>query len=91
MNEAVKKEFRVAFSKDVQPVWFRIVKWTIFLAISWRLWGTKWFKFWLGGISIAALTAHFTWRYKTRGWTQPWGGWDDVKAAQGRPSQTVSQ
>jgi hypothetical protein len=26
------------------------------------------------------LTLHFIWRWKTKGWTQPWGGWNDLEA-----------
>src|SRR5215211_3664865 len=30
------------------------------------------------------LGAHFFYRYMTRGWTEPWGGWNDVEAARPR-------
>ncbi len=77
--QAIRKELRVAFSKDAQPIWFRIAKWVIFLAVSRRLYGTKWFRGWISGGLIAGFTVHFVYRWKTRGWTRPWGGWDDVK------------
>ena len=31
MNAAIRREFRVAFSRRAQPAWFRIVKWTCIL------------------------------------------------------------
>ena len=77
MNETLKREFRVAFSKKAQPVWFRIVKWVVFIGVSAALWRTPYFGWWLVGITLAGLTVHFVWRWKTKGWTQPWGGWDD--------------
>ena len=29
MNETIRRELQVAFSKKAQPVWFRIAKWVI--------------------------------------------------------------
>jgi hypothetical protein len=75
---AIKKELRVAFSRGTQPVWFRIAKWVIFVAVSKRLHGTRWFRAWILGGVLAGLTLHFVYRWKTRGWTEPWGGWDDI-------------
>ena len=34
--------------------------------------------------SRAAIGLHLLWRYKTKVWTQPWRGWDDVDAVRGR-------
>ncbi len=76
---AIKRELRVAFSKDAQPVWFRVAKWVIFLAVSRRLYGTRWFRSWISGGVLAGLTVHFVYRWKTRGWTRPWGGWADIR------------
>jgi hypothetical protein len=48
------------------------------MAVSKRLRGTRWFRVWaLGGV-LAGLTLHFIYRWKTRGWTEPWGGWADI-------------
>lgn len=58
--------------------WFRIAKWVIFLTVSRRLYGTRWFRVWISGGLIAGLTVHFVYRWKTQGWTRPWGGWDGV-------------
>jgi hypothetical protein len=76
--DAVKKELKVAFSRDAQPLWFRIAKWVIFMAASNRLRGTRWFRVWTLGVVLAGLTLHFIYRWKTRGWTEPWGGWADI-------------
>lgn len=73
---------RVAFSKRAQPVWFRIVKWIVAIAISVWLWPTPFFWWWLAGAFAFSLAVHAFWRWKTRGWTQPWGGWNDVETAQ---------
>jgi hypothetical protein len=76
--DAIKKELRVAFSRDTQPVWFRMAKWGIFVVVSKRLHGMRWFRAWTFGSVLAGLTLHFVYRWKTRGWTEPWGGWDDI-------------
>ena len=84
----VKRELRVAFSRHAQPVWFRITKWIVFLG------GARWlyrrtdhnprvFWRWVLGAPLAGLLLHSVYRYKTRGWTQPWGGWNDVATADG--------
>jgi hypothetical protein len=75
---AVKKELKVAFSRDAQPLWFRIAKWVIFMAVSKRLRGTRWFRVRTLGVVLAGLTLHSIYRWKTRGWTEPWGGWADI-------------
>jgi hypothetical protein len=76
----VKRELYVAFSKDVQPHWFRVIKWAIFLGVCAKFYRAKWFPFGLGGLLVAAFTLHFTYRWKTKGWTQAWGGWNDLDA-----------
>lgn len=82
MRETIERELRVAFSKKAQPVWFRIVKWTVFLGVSGALLSTKraWFWSWLLGTTLAGATVHTIWRWKTEGWTRPWGGWHDLEA-----------
>jgi hypothetical protein len=76
--DVIRKELKVTFSRDAQPLWFRIAKWVIFMAVSTRLRGTRWFRVWaLGGVPTG-LTLHFFYRWKTRGWTEPWGGWADI-------------
>lgn len=80
-GDLIRREVRVATSLRAQPKWFRIVKWVVIITVSVSLWRTPYFWGWLlGGLAIA-LTLHGFWRWKTRGWTQPWGGWDDMEAA----------
>lgn len=80
MKETLRREARVAFSKKAQPVWFRVVKWVLFLGITAALFRTGYFWYWLAGISVIALGLHLFYRWKTHGWTQPYGMWDDVEA-----------
>jgi hypothetical protein len=80
LNQALRREMRVAFSRTAQPPWGRVLKWTIFVGISVMLWRTAYFWWWILGLPGVGLIVHFFWRWKTRGWTQPWRGWDDVKA-----------
>jgi hypothetical protein len=78
---AIRRELRVAFSTRAQPLWFRALKWGVFLAIARRLRGTRWLAVWIGGGAGAGLAVHLLYRWKTEGWTRPWGGWDDLAAA----------
>ena len=43
MKKTIKREFKVAFSKETQPIWFRITKWIVFIGLAYLLYGTKWF------------------------------------------------
>lgn len=87
MREAIERELRVAFSKQAQPAWFRVVKWTVFLGMCMRLRGTGRLRPWVLGMSIAGLSVHLFYRWKTETWTRPWGGWDDVGAGRGETPQ----
>jgi hypothetical protein len=78
---ALKREARVALSTRAQPAVFRILKWVIAVAVSTLLWRTPYFWWWIAGAIGLGVTVHFIWRWKTKGWTQPWGGWNDVDAA----------
>lgn len=89
LTQLHKRELGVAFSRHTQPAWFRITKWIVFLG------GARWlyrrhaqhpdvFWRWVTGVPLAGLLLHSVYRYKTRGWTQPWGGWNDVAAADGK-------
>ena len=83
VTEAMKRELRVAFSRRAQPIWFRVLKWTILLASARRLRGTGWLgPLILGGGSIG-IALHLVYRRMTDGWTRPWGGWHDLAAASG--------
>jgi hypothetical protein len=60
--DLVRRELKVAFSRETQPVWFRIAKWVIFMAVSKRLRGTRWFRVWTLGVVLTGLTLHFVYR-----------------------------
>jgi hypothetical protein len=79
----LKREVRVALSKRAQPIWFRIVKWIVAIGISVALWPTPYFWWWIGGALTLSLTLHMIWRWKTKAWTQAWGGWNDLGAPDG--------
>ena len=81
IGQSVKREVRVALSPRAQPLWFRLLKWVVILTVSVRYWRHPSFWWWVGGALVLALTVHVIWRWKTRGWTRPWGGWDDVETA----------
>ena len=76
IKKTIKREFKVAFSKNAQPIWFRIIKWVVYIGLAYLLYETKWFWIWGIGLPIAALTMHFIYRWKTKGWTKSWRGWD---------------
>ncbi len=43
LSETVQKELRVVSSRNRSPLPLRIAKWALFLAITRRLYGTRWF------------------------------------------------
>jgi membrane-bound metal-dependent hydrolase YbcI (DUF457 family) len=77
----VKREIRIALSRKAQPLWFRIAKWLVILALTAAFWREPRFWWCLLAALCVAVALHLFWRYKTRGWTQPWGGWNDVETA----------
>ena len=32
--DTIKREVRVAFSRNAQPLWFRITKWVVFVGLT---------------------------------------------------------
>ena len=78
-KHALKRELEVAFSKHAQPVWVRIVKYIVIVALICFLWGSRWLWITFLILLIPALTLHFWYRYKTLGWTKSFGGWDYEK------------
>jgi hypothetical protein len=81
LTTAVRREFRVAFSPRAQPVWFRVLKWTsILVGIVW-FHDRSWFWSCLAVLTLAAMLLHLLYRWKTKVWTRPWGGWNDLTAA----------
>ena len=81
LREQIHKELGVMFSTRTQPVPVRVAKWAVFLAVARGLRGTRWFRAWTFGLPSAGLVVHLFYRRMTRGWTRPWGGWDDVEAS----------
>lgn len=84
-DNVLKREMRVALSRRAQPVWFRVLKWAVIITAVVVFRRAPSFQWWVLGAVAVSLTLHFFWRWKTRGWTQPWYGWDDVDTAAGRP------
>ncbi|MBA3531652.1 MAG: hypothetical protein H0T73_07035 [Ardenticatenales bacterium] len=82
MKEVMEKELRVAFSRGAQPVWFRVLKWVLFISLTVALRRSATLRVWLLGGPLVGLVVHFIYRWKTAAWTQPWGGWEDLAAAQ---------
>ena len=80
-RKTLRRELNVALSPRAQPIWFRILKWSIIVVVTAMYWRATYFWLWMAGAFGLALTLHVIWRWKTKGWTQPWGGWNDVETA----------
>ncbi len=76
----LRREARVACSLKAQPLWLRIIKWTVLIAFVSACHDRAWFWPVIGVLLAVALTVHFLYRWQTHGWTQPWGGWNDLAA-----------
>lgn len=75
LNETIKRELEVAFSKHSQPVWFRVAKYILLVAVLYFLWGSKWLWTIILSMLGLALLLHFWYRYKTNSWTKSYGMW----------------
>ena len=82
----VRRELRVAFSRGAQPLWFRVLKWSLLLSLVYWFGSTRWFWPVMPGLLAAGLTVHFFYRWKTAAWTRPWGGWNDGAFVTAAPS-----
>jgi hypothetical protein len=80
MNATVRREFRIAFSKRAQPVWFRAVKWTCIVTSAVLFHDRAWFWCTLASCAAVGTVVHFIYRYKTNAWRRAWGGWNDLAA-----------
>lgn len=78
---ALRRELQVAFSKKAQPLWFRVVKWAVLVSVAITLHGTRYFWPCVLGLPVLGILLHLFYRWKTKGWTRPWGGWNDLDAA----------
>ena len=76
-----RREMRVALSRKAQPVWFRVLKWVGIVALAVYFWASPRFWLYVAIAFVLGLVIHLFWRWKTKGWTQPWGGWNDVDTA----------
>jgi hypothetical protein len=81
LRASLRRELRVAFSLKLQPLWFRICKWIVAIAFVWWIWNSRWFWYIVIPMSVAAITIHLLYRWKTQAWSRPWGGWKDVETA----------
>jgi len=79
LNKTIKRELEVAFSKQSQPVWFRILKYILLACLLYFFWGTRLLWIILLVLFIASLLLHFWYRYKTHGWTKTYGMWKHDK------------
>jgi hypothetical protein len=78
--KTIQREVQVAFSPRVQPWWFRLIKWSMLIAITVRYRKRRWFPYAMSSAFMGGIALHLFYRYKTQGWTQAWGGWDDIAA-----------
>jgi len=83
MNETWRREVRVATSRKVQPIWFRVGKWLVLVTVSVLAWRAGIFRYWFGGAALVSVSVHLIWRWKTHHWTRAWGGWNDLEAGRG--------
>jgi hypothetical protein len=79
-RSALELELRVAFSPRAQPIWFRVVKWISIVSAAVYFWGAPSFWWWVAALFGVAVGLHLLWRVKTKRWTQPWFGWNDLAA-----------
>jgi hypothetical protein len=75
----LQREWRVAFSPRVQPVWLRLIKWAVLILTIVRYRQRPWFGYAFGVALLGGITLHFFYRWKTQGWRRPWGGWSDLE------------
>ena len=85
LNSVCRRELRaIAFSRLVRSQFgFRIIKWTCIIGGGVAFHDQNWFWLTLAGLATAGTLLHFFYRWKTRGWTRAWGGWDDLAAGRG--------
>jgi len=78
LSETIKLELHVAFSKESQPVWFRVLKYVLIIGFVYFFWNTR--VLWIGLISlvVCSLLLHFWYRYKTQRWTRSYGFWKSL-------------
>ncbi len=75
MSKTWKREFEVAFSKNSQPIWFRICKYVVLIFVIYFFWLTFWLWVILGTLFALAIGLHLWYRYKTEAWSRSYGMW----------------
>jgi hypothetical protein len=80
MRETLRRELRVAFSRRGQPIWFRVAKWTVFIALGIAFWRRPTFWAWVVVAFVLGMLLHLFYRHKTCCWTRAWGRWNDLDA-----------
>jgi hypothetical protein len=75
LGETIKRELVITFSKHAQPLWFRVLKYTIIGSMVYLFWGSELLWEFLAIVFVVALIGHFWFRYKTHGWTKNYGPW----------------
>jgi len=79
-KKTVQREVEVAFSKQSQPIWFRILKYILLGCVLYFFWGSKLLWIILLTLMGLALLLHFWYRYKTQGWRKSYGLWKHEKS-----------
>ena len=74
-KKTINREFEVAFSKNSQPIWFRVLKYILLGGVIYFFRESRWMWIILTALLVVALIVHFWVRYKTKGWTQSYGLW----------------
>ncbi len=80
MNQILKRELRVVFSKRARPPAFRIIKWIVIITLVGLFHRHRYFWPGVAGLLFAGVALHLFYRWKTHGWTRPWGKWNDLDA-----------
>jgi D-alanyl-lipoteichoic acid acyltransferase DltB (MBOAT superfamily) len=79
MKNFLKREGYIALHGQTSR--FRVVKWVIILAITfiiYKLWGWVGVKTFILVGALLGIAVHFIFRWKTHGWTRPWGPMKEV-------------
>lgn len=79
MKKIIQRELEVAFSRQSQPIWFRVSKYLLLAAVIYAFRGSV--ELWLviAGLLVAAMILHFWYRHKTQAWTRSYGMWSYEK------------
>jgi hypothetical protein len=88
LRNRVKTEFKVITDLKTQVLWFKIVKMVLMLstfAIFMILFDILVAVLWFILLLIFGNIIHFTYRWKTNGWTKSWGRWKTLTSENRQP------